>query len=56
MKEVHTLKHLSSNGNWFSSWKNTVLKMKMTNWPFYLSKMVEITAMEAIVPLILKYR
>jgi len=53
-KEVHTLRSPSSDESWISSWKLSVLKMKTSNWPLYLSKMVEVTAIEAIVPVIFK--
>ena len=53
-KEVHTLKSSSSDGNWINSWRLSVLSMRTSNWPLYLSKMDEISAIEAIVPVIFK--
>ena len=52
-KEVATLKN-PSTGHWIKNMKLAVSKLKLSNWPLYLSKMVEITVIEAITPVIFK--
>jgi len=53
-EEVTMLKNPSNNGHWIKNMKLAFSKLKLSNWPFYLSKMVEITAIESIIPAIFK--
>ena len=54
-QNIFALKNPSSDDNrWVENMKVAVSKMKLNDWSLYLSKMVEITTIEAIVPVIFK--
>ncbi|XP_065901808.1 TNF receptor-associated factor 6-like isoform X2 [Dysidea avara] len=53
-REVVTLKQQSCEDQWVNGLRSVTKKIMGNNWPLYLSKMVEITAIEPIVPVVFK--